>query len=236
MAFSIAPYKHIILDMNGTFMFGYDEFGDNQNYYETYIKRGHNRLSKPEVEQLLDKVYSYMSIRYLDESYYDRFPSVEQAILKVTENTKYAEYKAEIEDVFEEHELGTIDAEHQEALRYLSQQKPISILSNLWSKKAKWLSYLKKINALELFTHCEFSSEGPFMKPHPLFFEGLLNKLALKPSEVLFIGDSYRCDINGAYEVGIDSIWLSRENEVRNKGTKHLLVFKNLISFVESIK
>jgi HAD superfamily hydrolase (TIGR01549 family) len=57
------------------------------------------------------------------------------------------------------------------------------------------------------------SAETGVRKPHPEIFRQLLDKLALTPREVLFVGDTAREDVAGARACGIPVVWLSE-----NKG------------------
>lgn len=49
-------------------------------------------------------------------------------------------------------------------------------------------------------------------------FEYALNITGLTPEEVVHIGDSLGSDIKGAYSVGIDTIWINRNNKQVPKG------------------
>ena len=57
------------------------------------------------------------------------------------------------------------------------------------------------------------SAEVGVRKPHPEIFRQLLERLALAPREVLFVGDTAREDVAGARAFGIPVVWLSE-----NKG------------------
>ncbi len=58
------------------------------------------------------------------------------------------------------------------------------------------------------------AEEVGFMKPSPIFFEGLLKKLGVTDKkEVLFVGDDLDKDIKGASENGLDACWCNYNNE-----------------------
>ena len=62
----------------------------------------------------------------------------------------------------------------------------------------------------------EFSvsaAEVGYQKPHPLFFETMLDKAGLAADEVLHIGDDPYRDIFGAFDAGIRSIWVNRTGQ-----------------------
>ncbi len=64
-----------------------------------------------------------------------------------------------------------------------------------------------------LFPDHEFAfiiatSEYIIRKPSHLIFELALRKANLKPTEVWYLGDNYRCDVEGARSAGISPVWL----------------------------
>lgn len=52
------------------------------------------------------------------------------------------------------------------------------------------------------------SSEQGCKKPSPVFFERLMDRYALKPSESIMIGNDESADIAGARHVGMDSLYI----------------------------
>jgi putative hydrolase of the HAD superfamily len=54
------------------------------------------------------------------------------------------------------------------------------------------------------------SAEAGARKPHPKIYLHVAEKLECSPSQVAFVGDSYRCDVEGPREVGMRSVWLAR--------------------------
>lgn len=63
-----------------------------------------------------------------------------------------------------------------------------------------------KLDMDQWITHLVTSEEAGVEKPHPFIFTLGLQKLGLKASEVIMIGDSYEKDCLGASACGIDSI------------------------------
>lgn len=77
---------------------------------------------------------------------------------------------------------------------------------------------LRKWEKLQLSSYFKFlisSEEAGIEKPHPKMFELALEKLALKPDEVLMFGDSARKDVEGAQALGIKS-YLVKDGEIIN--------------------
>jgi len=74
----------------------------------------------------------------------------------------------------------------------------------------------RKIEKLKLDKYCHqivTSEEAGKEKPHPYIFMLAFQKLDLKASEVCMIGDSYKKDIFGATNLGIDAIWFNHEDK-----------------------
>ena len=55
------------------------------------------------------------------------------------------------------------------------------------------------------------SEEAGKEKPHPYMFMLALQKLNLSPSDVCMIGDSFPKDIEGAANLGIDTVWINHK-------------------------
>lgn len=57
---------------------------------------------------------------------------------------------------------------------------------------------------------CSFTSESTgYLKPHPESFIELAKRLGLKPEEILYVGNSYEKDIEGAAAIGMKTAHLS---------------------------
>ncbi len=50
-------------------------------------------------------------------------------------------------------------------------------------------------------------------KPHPAIFQQALEALHARPERALHIGDSYQSDVLGARGVGMDALWLDRQQK-----------------------
>jgi HAD superfamily hydrolase (TIGR01549 family) len=72
----------------------------------------------------------------------------------------------------------------------------------------------RKMQILNLDEYINFivtSEEVGREKPHPYTFMTALKKLDLMPQDVCMIGDSFKKDIIGATNLGIQSIWVNNE-------------------------
>ena len=85
----------------------------------------------------------------------------------------------------------------------------LSIVSNI---DDDMLDPLVEREGLHHYLHHWTSSEAAeSCKPHRRFFEITLEKSGLDPREVLFVGDSPEHDVQGAYEVGMNTVLIREE-------------------------
>jgi HAD superfamily hydrolase (TIGR01549 family) len=96
----------------------------------------------------------------------------------------------------------------------------------------------RKIKKLKLEKYCNnivTSEEAGKEKPHPYMFMLAMQKLNLNSNQVCMIGDSFKKDIFGASNLGIDSIWLNSEAKIekydRDKITE-IKTFKEILELV----
>lgn len=77
---------------------------------------------------------------------------------------------------------------------------------------------IKKLN-IDKYIDTVFSAEEVgFMKPNPIYYEGLMKKAKiLSKKEILFIGDDLEKDVKGAINNGIDICWCNYNNETNNE-------------------
>ncbi|HDK35551.1 MAG TPA: HAD family hydrolase [Bacteroidetes bacterium] len=81
------------------------------------------------------------------------------------------------------------------------------------------------------------SEEAGCYKPHPHIFEIMIEKMALKPGELLMIGDSPQADIVGAHRAGIAVAWINRQKKKLPPGINHpTYEFSNLNDLWQCLK
>ena len=91
---------------------------------------------------------------------------------------------------------------------------PIYIISNIDTNDILQAIEFHGLNPAGIFT----SEDAKSYKPRKELFEYALKATGLKPEKVVHIGDSLSSDIKGAYSVGIDTIWVNRNNKTIPKG------------------
>ncbi len=113
------------------------------------------------------------------------------------------------------------------AIEFLNQYKDKSIC--LLTDLTAHIQH-RKIEKLGLYKYADYivtSEEAGKEKPHPYMFMLALKKMNLKSSEVCMIGDSYKKDIVGASQLGIQSFWLNREEIKENTNSDLIVEFQN---------
>ena len=97
----------------------------------------------------------------------------------------------------------------------------------------------ERINRLLPDNHFEFilaSSEVLFRKPHPRIFRLALEKAALKPEEVWYVGDNYDCDVAGAHNSRLTPIWYKGAldfEQADHKDVIHIHAWSELQEMIE---
>ena len=104
---------------------------------------------------------------------------------------------------------------------------PIYVVSNI--DRADVLQAIKYhgLKPAGVFT----SEDAKSYKPRKELFEFALNNVELSAGEVLHIGDSLSSDIKGASSVGINAIWVNRNNKEIPSG---VTAVKNLIEIFDT--
>src|SRR5262245_39851838 len=77
---SLESFDVVMLDLNGTFMFGQDRFGPEQDYAATYSRLGGIALAPALVQALISETVHRMDLLYRDPACRDRFPAVRDVI------------------------------------------------------------------------------------------------------------------------------------------------------------
>ena len=88
-----------------------------------------------------------------------------------------------------------------------------AIVSNTpWGSSAElWLEELRRHALLERLDAVAFCVDVGWRKPHPAPFLCALKKLAIEPSDAVFVGDDPRWDVEGALRAGIRPILISAD-------------------------
>lgn len=199
-------YKALLLDMNGTFMFGHDRFGPTEDFFSTYLAMGSGCLSPDEVKQAVLSVYRRMSADYSNPGRVDDFPSVAESFAR---HARVPEDEAVLlERVFAAHERGRVPEPFANCVRRLAARHAIGVVSNIWARKEIWLSHFEEIGIAGVWRTMVFSSDTRSIKPSPVLFRRAIDDLGVNPGDILFVGDSLRADIEPAKALGMNTAWV----------------------------
>lgn len=216
--------KALLLDMNGTFMFGEDRFSDSEDFSVHYNRIG-GTLSRPEINKIVRDAYEFLCSRYPEEAYRHNFPSLETTIHQVVDIELSGREVEAIVATFAFHELGYIPQKYATALHKLREHFILAAVIDIWSPKTAWLELFEKAGIADLFSATSFSSDHGMVKPSPKPFLMVLNQLGLSNEEAVVIGDSVRRDLGGAKNAGIDCILVG--------GAEHPDAIKNFSNLLE---
>ena len=222
--------KALLLDMNSTFMFGEDRFGENDDF-SIYYNSINGKLAKDKLNQVIQASYKYLEDRYFDEKHRHNFPSVQEAIDKTLDAELSAEEINKIISTFAFHELGHIPHDFVKILKTLKQRFILSVVIDIWSAKHMWIETFEKSGINNLFSASSFSSDHGMVKPSPKPFELVVSQLNLLKEDCLVIGDSVRRDLGGAMAAGIDCILVGGAEDQRARGC-----YSSLLEFSKDLQ
>lgn len=85
---------------------------------------------------------------------------------------------------------------------------PLAVVSN-WDERLSRL--LAELGLAERFVTMVVSAEVGVEKPHPRIFEIAVERLGVRPEEVVHVGDRRLDDVEGAEAAGLRALWLARD-------------------------
>jgi FMN phosphatase YigB (HAD superfamily) len=203
-------YRVVLLDLNGTLMFSGDRFGPGEDFHASYRSLGGSALSPVQVEAAVRSCYARMAADYEDPTRHDDFPQVAEVLRAAAPGLPQAEIGL-LDRTFAAHELGRVPDAHAEFLRRLGGTHRLGLVANVWAGKGPWLAELERAGVLGLFGSLIFSSDTRSVKPSRVLFELALRPFGVARAEVLFVGDSLRCDVRGAKAAGLATAWINPE-------------------------
>lgn len=71
----------------------------------------------------------------------------------------------------------------------------------------RFLAEMEEYGVSQYFQVVSISSEVGYVKPHPKIFQHALDALGVSPEEAVMVGDSLRCDVAGAKNMGMVAVW-----------------------------
>jgi HAD superfamily hydrolase (TIGR01549 family) len=95
-------------------------------------------------------------------------------------------------------------------VKQAKEQCKVALISNFTHAPVIYKS-LRKVRLGEFFNLVVISDEVGWRKPSPQIFRDALNRLQIKASEAIYIGDSPIEDIKGAKQAGLKTIFVSSQ-------------------------
>ena len=232
----LSRFTVVLLDMNGTFMFGGDRFGSEQDFAATYRALGGRQLPAWVVQDGVLACFETLGVIYDDSARCDAFPAVLETLRDLPTTRHLPENELQLlERVIADHELGTVPDTYARALKRLAATHRLGVIANIISRKEPWLREFARAGVLSLFATTVFSSDSRSVKPSRKLFEHALSVIQVPRSEVVFVGDSLRCDIGGAAGAGLASIWIDRAGRGREaRDPEPTFVIGNLLELIDS--
>ncbi|MCP4712203.1 MAG: HAD family hydrolase [Planctomycetes bacterium] len=91
-------------------------------------------------------------------------------------------------------------------LAELKQRYRLGVISNNWGNTAGWCSHFKIDHLMDTIID---SAVIGAVKPERKIFDAALDQLRLSAHQCAYVGDRYDCDMIGAHDAGLISIWIT---------------------------
>ncbi len=210
------PIKAVLFDMFDTLMLIEKEHA----FYSPAVKSMHNYLAGNGV-QVSFSAFRDAYIRARDELYEAADNKMEEPHfnVRVQNALRILGYHAQAESSLVQGATNAfcgefmnyvrVDEQATEILQKLHGKYKLGIVSNFAIPECVH-TLLQQQGLAELFDVIVVSGAVNSRKPHPKIFRHALEKLELKPSEVVFVGDTVDADVKGPREVGMKTVYVDR--------------------------
>ena len=191
--------KVVLFDLDNTLI-------DRQRIFKEMLMRKigeyHTSISKEELENIVDEI-----IVWDNNGNQQRLVTFQQYIDKYNVDVTAEELNAYWND--HSGEIIYVFDDALDTLQYLKTKYKLGIVSNgnTVSQRRK----IKQLPFLEMFDYTLVSGEIGVHKPEIGIFTKVCEEMKVLPQECVFVGDNYRCDIEGSYHAGMKSVWISKE-------------------------
>ena len=203
----IRQFDVLLFDMDKTFMFGGNKYGNEQDYEKTYKSFGGKKLNNSHLHEFFDFSYMKLLEKSRNPECFDAFPTVREFLDSDEYSKEFESYEKDlIEKTFASHECGWVPDNCRKALNELSKVHRLGLISNVWCESIYFRDRLKEEEVYNLFDIHIFSSDHGAIKPSRKLFQVAIDHFKKKPHELVYIGDNYKRDVIGAKNAGINSI------------------------------
>jgi putative hydrolase of the HAD superfamily len=115
-------------------------------------------------------------------------------------------HMAQLQQAFE------VRPETRQVLDWAKERYRTAMISNFAYAPALYES-LDHFGIRAAFETIVVSAEVGWCKPHPFIFEHTFERMGIRPSEALFLGDQIYVDVYGALNAGMDVVWIETERQ-----------------------
>lgn len=122
-------------------------------------------------------------------------------------------------------------ANAESVLKQVSIQYPVGILTNGFTDIQK--GKIEQFSLRDYAQHIVISEEVGFLKPQPEIFDHATKLTGFEPSQILYVGDSYRSDILGGSGYGWKTAWYTSGSTNVVEADFVFDRFEKLISYLE---
>ncbi len=221
-------YKAVIFDLFDTVV----NFNPSR-LPSTLVNGVRVRSTSAAVYEVFKKVYKHVGFNEFHAPFVDSFVEFQKKKLeehrefhnrerfKLMLNKMSIEDESDLEELLDEMVLahmGEIAAavdfpeENEIVLGSLKKDYRLALVSNFDYAPTAY-AILEKFNIKRFFEKVVISMEVGWRKPKSEIFHKCLNLLGIKPEDAIFVGDNFDADVIGAKTVGMDVIWINKNNE-----------------------
>lgn len=209
----IDNFRVVVLDLGRTFMFDDDRFGEGNEYFKTYSTLGGANLTAEEVESAIDALHSRLVTDSRNPDCFDNFDSIADYLRRIPETAGLSDDEREVlEDVFAQHEVGTISDHHANTLHSLRKTHPLGLISNIWARRHIFEAALERAGVIDLFDILVWSSDHGCVKPSRRLFQMVISHFDLPAEQMVYVGDNPENDVAGAKSAGMGAVWIRHGN------------------------
>lgn len=214
--------KVIFFDMGNTLLHFHEGISDDEKderglkYLTDYLKNYNENITFDEVKiEFFDKWVFACSLRkknlteYPIEEFLNNLMRKYNSTLTLTEcikamNIFYTEYRNYV--CIEEGVINTLKNLKRKGFK-------LGIISNSSQYDEVMIECFKKAGIHEFIDNYTFSYYLKVSKPKREIFEAALKKMNSSPHDAVMIGDNLNADIKPAKELGMNAIWLNKNNK-----------------------
>ncbi|HUO06627.1 MAG TPA: HAD family hydrolase [Candidatus Binataceae bacterium] len=114
-------------------------------------------------------------------------------------------------------EVTKAPARRVEAMKKIAGRYRVGLISNFDDGETGH-QIVRDTGIHSLFEDVIISADTGLRKPHPLIFQRILDSMRLKPTDVLYVGDTPRDDVLGSKRAGMYSAWIRRKDRELPEG------------------